>query len=572
MAYTVIARRYRSQTFDDVVGQDAVAQTMKNAIEMGRVAHAYLFCGTRGVGKTTMARILAKSMNCLEADGPTVTPCLKCDSCVSVNAGEDIDVIEIDGASNTGVDNIRQLRENAIYRPARARFKIYIIDEVHMLSTGAFNALLKILEEPPEHVKFIFATTEPNKVLATIQSRCQRFDFQSISAEVIGRQLEIFLGDENIIFEKDLIIHLSRLANGSMRDALSLLDQLISAGAQPLTSAHLNELVGTPDRQKVLGLLAAIAGHDAAASLDVIDQLIDNGQTSGQICDLLIQNMRDMMVLQSAGADSKVLILTDEEKEQLQQIAQCFDVAALVYNITALEKLRWTLRTSETSRALLEASLLRLTLSEHFIGLDRLSAQLTAGGNTGLSVKKKIAPANANPSAGTASPQSVSKQPSFSTSADIGSIQSSWKTIAAQCAQSDSSLGAFLAQGRPVRLANSTLSLCFGSDGPGQLAKNACQRKLDVLQSALSRIMSMDLTVRFEAANSEPAPPEKKPSDASPSTEPIGINRQQRQQALNDPAVQMVLKGLDATPVEIQKIEIQPDDVHEDGLIDQGAD
>ena len=572
MAYTVIARRYRSQTFDDVVGQDAVAQTMKNAIEMGRVAHAYLFCGTRGVGKTTMARVLAKSMNCLEADGPTVTPCLKCDSCVSVNAGEDIDVIEIDGASNTGVDNIRQLRENAIYRPARARFKIYIIDEVHMLSTGAFNALLKILEEPPEHVKFIFATTEPNKVLATIQSRCQRFDFQSISAEVIGRQLEMILGDENIKFEKDLIIHLSRLANGSMRDALSLLDQLISAGAQPLTSVHLNELVGTPDRQKVMGLLAAIAGHDAAASLDVIDQLIDNGQTSGQICDLLIQNMRDMMVLQSAGADSKVLILTDEEKEQLQQIAQCFDVAALVYNITALEKLRWTLRTSETSRALLEASLLRLTLSEHFIGLDRLSAQLTAGGNTGPSVKKKIAPANANPSGGTVSPQAVSKQPSFSTSADIGSVQSSWKTIAAQCAQSDSSLGAFLAQGRPARLANSTLSLCFGSDGPGQLAKNACQRKLDVLQSALSRIMSMDLTVRFEAANSEPAPPEKKPSDAPPSTELTGINRQQRQQALNDPAVQMVLKGLDATPVEIQKIEIQPDDVHEDGLIDQGAD
>ena len=572
MAYTVIARRYRSQTFDDVVGQDAVAQTMKNAIEMGRVAHAYLFCGTRGVGKTTMARILAKSMNCLEADGPTVTPCLKCDSCVSVNAGEDIDVIEIDGASNTGVDNIRQLRENAIYRPARARFKIYIIDEVHMLSTGAFNALLKILEEPPEHVKFIFATTEPNKVLATIQSRCQRFDFQSISAEVIGRQLEMILGDEKIKFEKDLIIHLSRLANGSMRDALSLLDQLISAGAQPLTSAHLNELVGTPDRQKVMSLLAAIAGHDAAASLDVIDQLIDSGQTSGQICDLLIQNMRDMMVLQSAGSDSKVLILTDEEKQQLQQISQCFDVAALVYNITALEKLRWTLRTSETSRALLEASLLRLTLSEHFIGLDRLSAQLTAGGNTGPSVKKKIAPANANPSAGTASPQSLPKQPSFSASADIGSVQSSWKTIAAQCAQSDSSLGAFLAQGRPVRLANSTLSLCFGNDGPGQLAKNACQRKLDVLQSALSRIMSMDLTVRFEATNSEPAPPEKKPSDAPPATEPTGINRQQRQQALNDPAVQMVLKGLDATPVEIQKIEIQPDDVHEDGLIDQGAD
>ncbi|MHC5090210.1 MAG: DNA polymerase III subunit gamma/tau [Planctomycetota bacterium] len=432
MAYTVIARRYRSQTFDDVVGQDAVAQTLKNAIEMGRVAHAYLFCGTRGVGKTTMARVLAKSMNCLEADGPTVTPCLKCDSCVSVNAGEDIDVIEIDGASNNGVDNIRQLRENAIYRPARARFKIYIIDEVHMLSTGAFNALLKILEEPPEHVKFIFATTEPNKVLATIQSRCQRFDFQSIGAEVIGRQLEMILKDEKIKYEKDLIVHLSRLANGSMRDALSLLDQLISAGTQPLTSGHLNELVGTPDRQKVMSLLFSIAGHDAAATLDVIDQLIDHGQSSGQICDLLIQTMRDMMVLQSAGADSKVLLLTDEEKQQLQQISESFDVAALVYNITALEKLRWTLRTSETSRALLEASLVRLTLSEHFIGLDRLSAQLTAGLSTGLPLKKKIATGHPTPAVLVASPESASTQPLSSAAADIATIQSSWKTIAEQ--------------------------------------------------------------------------------------------------------------------------------------------
>jgi DNA polymerase-3 subunit gamma/tau len=167
MAYTVLARKYRSQTFDDVIGQDPIAQTLKNAIKTNHVAHAYLFTGTRGVGKTTMARILAKALNCLSAKEPTAEPCLKCESCIAVNLGEDIDVIEIDGASNNGVEEVRRLRENAIYRPARARFKIYIIDEVHMLSTSAFNALLKILEEPPGHVKFIFATTEPNKVIAT---------------------------------------------------------------------------------------------------------------------------------------------------------------------------------------------------------------------------------------------------------------------------------------------------------------------------------------------------------------------------------------------------------------------
>lgn len=567
MAYTVIARRYRSQTFDDVVGQDAVATTLKNAIQMGRVAHAYLFCGTRGVGKTTMARILAKSLNCLEADGPTVTPCLKCDSCVSVNAGEDIDVIEIDGASNTGVDNIRQLRENAAYRPARARFKIYIIDEVHMLSTGAFNALLKILEEPPEHVKFIFATTEPNKVLATIQSRCQRFDFQNISTEVIGAQLERILKDEKIKYEKDLIIHLSRLANGSMRDALSLLDQLISAGQQPLTEGQLNELVGIPDRQKVINLLTAIAAHDAAKVLTAAEQLIDSGQSSGQICDLLIQNMRDIMVLQSAGPDNKVLALTDEEKKQLSQFAQSFDVPALIYNITALEKLRWTLRTSETSRALLEASLLRLTLSEHFIGLD----QLGTAQSSGTPLKKKLTANSPSRSIDPNKSEAPAASSPISTAADIASIRASWPQIADQCGQSEPSLGAFLLQAGPVQFDGSKLLLSFKSDGQGQFAQNMCQRKSDVIQSLLSNILSKPVSIAFVSSDSQPQPQQQEKPTPVQSAPRTGINRQQRQQALNDPAVQMVLKGLSATPVEIQKIEIEhPEDLSSpEELVDQ---
>ena len=570
MAYTVIARRYRSQTFDDVVGQDAVAQTLKNAIQMERVAHAYLFCGTRGVGKTTMARILAKSMNCLNAEGPTVKPCLKCDSCVSVNVGEDIDVIEIDGASNTGVDNIRQLRENAAYRPARARFKIYIIDEVHMLSTGAFNALLKILEEPPEHVKFIFATTEPNKVLATIQSRCQRFDFQNINVETIGAQLERILKDEKIKYEKDLIIHLSRLASGSMRDALSLLDQLISAGQQPLTAQQLNDLVGIPDRQKVMNLLTGIADHNAAGVLDAIEQLIDSGQSSVQICDLLIGNMRDMMVLQSAGADSKVLVLTDEEKQQLQQVADKFDIAALIYNITALEKLRWTLRTSETSRALLEASLLRLTLSEHFIGLDQLSAKLSAAPSAGVPLKKKwlnnpSQALNEPPNSGTTSSQS-----NMAVDANIDSIRAAWSAVTARCGETDSSLGAFLAQAGPVSFENTILSLQFNNNGQGQLAKSMCERKSKAIESVLSQLFSAAVKIRLVLGDStKPAPKDTAP-EQPPQAAPQ-VNRQQRQEALNDPVVQMVLKGLDATPLEIQKIEIQMDEEPMDVAVEEQA-
>ncbi|MCH7525973.1 MAG: DNA polymerase III subunit gamma/tau, partial [Planctomycetes bacterium] len=189
MSYTVLARKYRSKTFDDLVGQEAVATTLKNAVASDRVHHGYLFTGTRGVGKTSTARILAKALNCLSVDAPTPTPCCACESCRMVAEGEDLDVIEIDAASNTGVDNIRELRANAAYRPARARFKVYIVDEVHMLSTGAFNALLKTLEEPPTHVKFILATTDPQKVPATIQSRCQRFDVRAIAAPDITKHL-----------------------------------------------------------------------------------------------------------------------------------------------------------------------------------------------------------------------------------------------------------------------------------------------------------------------------------------------------------------------------------------------
>ncbi len=562
MAYTVIARRYRSQTFDDVVGQDAVAQTLKNAIEMGRVAHAYLLCGTRGVGKTTMARILAKSMNCLEADGPTVTPCLKCDSCVSVNQGDDIDVIEIDGASNTGVDNIRQLRENAIYRPARARFKIYIIDEVHMLSTGAFNALLKILEEPPEHVKFIFATTEPNKVLATIQSRCQRFDFQNISAEIIGQQLEKILKDEKIKYENDLIILLSRLANGSMRDALSLLDQLISAGTQPLSAAQLNELVGVPDKQKVLNLLSAMASADAAGTLTAIEELIDAGQSASQICDLLIENLRDLMVFRCAGADSKVLVLTEDEKKQISGVAQGFDVPALIYNITALEKLAWTLKNSETSRALLEALLLRLTLSEHFMSLAQLSAQVGSAPPTAAGIKKKSIAANpAVPIASPASQPVAAAQPTVQ--ADIKSIQKSWPSLVEAMSGTLAGLVPFLQKAKPASLNGQTLEIQFDTGGAGTVAVNMCQPKADAIAKTLSQAAGTELVVRFSQGEPESDGKKEAPAKKVQTAEDIRV---ERSKILKDPAVQMVLTGLNATPSDIQKIEIEIEESEEEPI------
>jgi len=388
--YTVLARKYRSQTFDDVIGQDPIAQTLKNAIKTGRVAHAYLFTGTRGVGKTTMARILAKSLNCLAADAPTYEPCCKCESCIAVNLGDDIDVIEIDGASNNRVEEIRELRENAIYRPARSRFKIYIIDEVHMLTTSAFNALLKTLEEPPSHIKFIFATTEPNKVIATIQSRCQRFDFNSIKPGDIAGQLRSILKQEKIKFEDDLILPLAKMANGSMRDGLSLLDRLISTGIQPLTAGLLQQYLGCPDSEKVYNLIAQVGDSDAAGTLAATEDLISTGLSEVQIVDAMIDYMRDLMVVKSAGSDSELLILTAEQRKRTSELAEKFDTAALVYNITTLEKMRYTIKNSDTPRALLEALLLRFALSEHFMNVDDLLSQ--SQGRAAAPIKKKPGP------------------------------------------------------------------------------------------------------------------------------------------------------------------------------------
>ena len=387
MAYTVLARKYRSQTFDDVIGQDPISQTLKNAIKTDKVAHAYLFAGTRGVGKTTMARVLAKSLNCLAVNAPTTKPCCKCDSCVAINLGEDIDVIEVDGATNNGVEQVRELRQNTIYRPARCRFKIYIIDEVHMLSVPAFNALLKTLEEPPTHVKFIFATTEPNKVIPTIQSRCQRFDFTNINPKLVAGQLKFILKQEKIKYEEDLILPLAKMANGSMRDGLSLLDRLISTGVEPLTAELLEQFLGCPNSEKIYNLIAEIGDSDPAGTLAAAEDLISTGLGEVQIVDSLIDYMRDLMVVKSTGAESELLVLTAEQRQRASGLAEKFDIAGLVYNITTLEKLRWTLKNSDTPRALLDASLLRFALSEHFLNVDELLSKLQ--GSPPPPIKKK---------------------------------------------------------------------------------------------------------------------------------------------------------------------------------------
>src|SRR5438132_5538244 len=262
MSYTVLARRYRSGNFDELIGQEHIAQTLKKAIDSKRIAHAYLFCGTRGTGKTSTARILAKALNCEASDKPTTEPFGKCESCKAIARGDDIDVIEIDAASNTGVDNIRELIENSQYRPARSRFKVYIVDEVHMLSKSAFNALLKTLEEPPSHVKFILATTEPEKILPTILSRCQRYDFRNIPTREIASHLRDICKKEKIAADEDALLLVAKAGAGSMRDSLSLLDRLLSIGEKNLSVEMIEQLLGLPKSQLIFDLADSIGQGD----------------------------------------------------------------------------------------------------------------------------------------------------------------------------------------------------------------------------------------------------------------------------------------------------------------------
>ena len=376
MAYTVLARRYRSGTFDEVIGQDHVAQTLKRAIEVNRVAHAYLFTGTRGVGKTSMARILAKALNCLSFDAPTITPCGKCSSCQAVAKGEDIDVIEIDAASSTGVDNIRDLIANAQFRPARSRFKVYIIDEVHMLSKGAFNALLKIMEEPPEHVKFILATTEVDKILPTILSRCQRYDFRNIPTREIVDHLRNITKEEGVKAEEDALALVARAGAGSMRDSLSLLDRLLSVGEKKLTADMIEQLLGMPKAAAVFALASAIGSGDVRATLEHANSVIDGGLSSDTLIASLVDHFHNLLVLSACGLDSKLVDLVGVDAEQLEAQARSFDPSALTANIAILEELRRQMRSSQAGRALLDATLARLALSNEFATIGEMVARL----------------------------------------------------------------------------------------------------------------------------------------------------------------------------------------------------
>jgi len=359
--HEVVALKYRPQTFEQLVGQEQVWKGLVGAIQSNRVGHAYLFTGARGTGKTTTARIFAKCLNCLSSPTPVTVPCEKCDSCVSISdRGSDIDVIEIDAASTNGVDDVRDLRQNAIVRPTRSRYKIYILDEAHMMSKAAFNALLKTLEEPPPHVKFIFCTTEAEKIPITILSRCQRFDFAHVETPKISQRLTQIAEAENVKVEPDAIAILARRAGGSMRDSQSLLEQLLAFGKTTITAEDVHQMLGTTDSSRLLMLLTRIAARDAAGALAEFSSTLSAGAEVGTLWDQLLGLLRDLLVLAVDGSEELLLHSLPGEAENLRQLAKQFGIETLLALVQIVDQTMARLRYVQQPRILVEIALVRM--------------------------------------------------------------------------------------------------------------------------------------------------------------------------------------------------------------------
>lgn len=398
--YRVLYRKWRPQTFEEVYGQPHITATLKNELVSGRVAHAYLFTGSRGTGKTTCAKILSKAVNCLSPhDGD---PCNECEICRGIDNGSVLDVIEIDAASNNGVDNIRDLRDEANFTPVKAKYRVYIIDEVHMLSTGAFNALLKILEEPPEHVIFILATTEVHKLPATILSRCQRFDFKRITPEDICARLQYVAEHENITLDEDAAALIAKVADGALRDALSLLDRCCAVD-EHITSEVVTKSAGLAGRDYLMRLSECIIKKDCASALGIINELHMNSCDMERLCSEFMFHLRDLMIVKTVKNADSILIATDDELKSLKALAEKLPLEELLYDLNIIEDTFSQIKRSSNKRIPLEMAFVKLCSesldSENDALLRRISAleaKLASGNFTAAS---SAVPVENNPKA-----------------------------------------------------------------------------------------------------------------------------------------------------------------------------
>jgi DNA polymerase-3 subunit gamma/tau len=493
MSYLVLARKYRPQSFDELVGQAHISDILRKSLESGRIAHAFLFCGPRGIGKTSCARILAKSLNC--QNGPTLKPCGQCSACLEIAQGNSFDVIEIDGASNRGIDEIRVLRENVKFAPSYGRYKIYIIDEVHMLTTDAFNALLKTLEEPPEYVKFIFATTEVQKVPATIISRCQRFDFKRIPVETIMANLKNICAKENLKANEEVFYAIAKASQGSMRDALSILDQLSALSDKGIDVADVFSMLGMVEIEFLFDLTDALIARSCVKALEVFNQVIERGKDVKQLGKDLTEHFRHLMIIKVGGVSLNGLIdYPSGVKQRLAAQAEKISMAGILRAIELFIEAQEVARVMESLRMPLEVAFAKLTYGG---SSGVIAPSPSAASSAAAPAERAVIPASVPPKApGRTDSPTVNK---ITIKAEtIEEIRAHWNALTHEISCRKMSLAAYIQEGTPCDFKAGRLEIGFSK--ANAFAKDCLSTKENVkfIEDLFSETLNAPVTVNFK--------------------------------------------------------------------------
>jgi DNA polymerase-3 subunit gamma/tau len=557
--YQVLARKWRPQQFDDVVGQEHVTTTLKNAIEQNRLAHAYLFVGPRGIGKTSTARIFAKALNCVK--GPTATPCDKCDNCLEITEGRSLDVLEIDGASNNGVEQVRELRDTVRYAPARGKFKIYIIDEVHMLTTQAFNALLKTLEEPPSHVKFIFATTEPQKVLPTILSRCQRFDLRRIPANLIVKHLKEISKKEKVAIDDEALAAIARGAEGGLRDAESTLDQLIAFCGNKITEADVLSVFGLVAHDRIAALTDAILDGQTTKSLQVLKELDDAGKDLQRLVSDLLDHFRNLLVVTLGAEGVASLQLPDTEMELLLAQAKRTDSDAVLRIIDALAAAEGRLRYALSKRVFFEIALVKAVKAREMVGIDGLLKKLNElkSGVPVNPVASEVPPTRGIPPARVApvAPAPPTRVREATPVTSPASLDEAWAYALEHLGKVTPLAKSYLVGTQVSGLKGNVLTVRFDPEFADRKEFASHARNIEILQASLKEKLRMDVALKFEVgeASAAPAPKATAAVPAKPGA-PLRVAEPAKMSAddfKNDPLIKKALEIFKGTIVEVRK-------------------